>query len=167
MGELIDDLLYLSRVTRGDVSKEDVDLSEMARSVANALQKTQPERNVKLSICDNAQVAGDPKMLKVLMENLLGNAWKYTGRQPRPHIEFGFERSNGAQAYYVRDNGAGFDEKYADKLFTPFQRLHSAEEFEGTGIGLAIVQRILNRHGGRIWANGITDQGASFYFTLS
>jgi len=166
MGTLIDDLLKLARVTRAEIRTEDVDLSGMARDIAADLQRATPERQVEFAIAPGLRARGDTRLLRVALDNLLRNSWKYTSKQAAPRVEFRFGDANGGQAFMIRDNGAGFDMKYADKLFGVFQRLHSAADFEGTGIGLATVRRIINRHGGRIWAEGAVDQGATFYFTL-
>jgi signal transduction histidine kinase len=166
MGTLIDDLLKLARVTRAEIRTEDVDLSGLARDIAAELEGATPERKVEFAIAPGLKARGDARLLRVVLDNLLRNSWKYTAKQPAPRVEFRFADANGGQAFMVRDNGAGFDMKYADKLFGVFQRLHSAADFEGTGIGLATVRRIINRHGGRIWAEGAVDQGATFYFTL-
>jgi len=166
MGELIDDLLYLSRVTRGEMRREVVNLSVLAKTIARGLQETQPERQVTFVIADGLIVNGDVRLLRVVLENLLGNAWKFTGGHPRARIEFGVTQRDGNKVYFVRDDGAGFDMAYANKLFGPFQRLHTRAEFEGTGIGLVIVQRIIQRHGGRVWAEGEVERGATFYFTV-
>jgi PAS domain S-box-containing protein len=167
MAELIEALLGLSRVTRAGLQRHEVDLSAMARAIAAELQRTDPSRHVEFAIADGLIVSGDARLLRVAMENLLGNAWKFTAKQPRARIEFGMQRQDdGTCAFFVRDNGAGFDMAYAEKLFGAFQRLHRASEFHGTGIGLATVQRIVHRHGGRIWAEGAVGQGATFYFTL-
>ncbi len=166
MGQLIDDLLKLSRLTRGEMRRETVDLSGMAQTIASELQKTQPERQVECLITPGLSANGDERLLRVVLENLLGNAWKFTSKYTQARIEFGATEVEGESAYFVRDNGAGFDMAYADKLFGAFQRLHSVTEFEGTGIGLATVQRIIHRHGGRVWAEGAVEQGATFYFTL-
>jgi len=166
MGTLIDDLLKLARVTRVEMRSELVDLSGMARDIAAELQRTDAGRQVEFVIAPGLNARADPPLLRVALENLLRNSWKYTAKQPRPRVEFGSIEANGGQAFLVRDNGAGFDMKYMDKLFGVFQRLHSAAEFEGTGVGLATVRRIITRHGGRIWAEGAVDQGATFYFTL-
>ena len=166
MGTLIDDLLKLARVTRVEMRTELVDLSGMARDIAADLQRTDAARQVEFVIAPGLKARADPPLLRVALENLLRNSWKYTAKQPRPRVEFGSIEANGGQAFLVRDNGAGFDMKYMDKLFGVFQRLHSAAEFEGTGVGLATVRRIITRHGGRIWAEGAVDQGATFYFTL-
>jgi light-regulated signal transduction histidine kinase (bacteriophytochrome) len=166
MGQLIDDLLGLSRTTRHKMQVEDVNLTELASVVAAEIEQRQPERQVEVAIAPDLVVKGDGKLLRIALENLLGNAWKFTAKQPKARIEFGVTQSEGKPAYFVRDNGAGFDMAFADKLFGAFQRLHQANEFEGTGIGLATVQRIIHRHGGRIWAEGAVGQGATFYFTL-
>ncbi|MBZ5516257.1 MAG: PAS domain S-box protein [Acidobacteriia bacterium] len=168
MAQLIDDMLSLSRITRQEMLREPVDLSALARSIASRLQAQQPERNLELMIADDAVVEGDRRLLEVMLENLLSNAWKFTRKQPHARIEFGKEctEGDGKAVYFVRDNGAGFDMAYADKLFGAFQRLHAQGDFEGTGVGLATAQRIIHRHGGRIWARGEVDKGATFYFTL-
>jgi light-regulated signal transduction histidine kinase (bacteriophytochrome) len=170
MGRLIDDLLGLSRVTRGAMSRERVNLSALAEEVAKGLREARPERAVEFSAQPRLEVWGDLKLLRVALENLIGNAWKFTEKEPEARIEFGMDeelsRRGRVPVYYVRDNGAGFEMAYADKLFGAFQRLHGSDEFEGTGIGLATVQRIVHRHGGRIWAEGEVDRGATFYFTL-
>jgi PAS domain S-box-containing protein len=166
MAQLIDDVLQLARVTRSEMRRESVDLSNLADEVVAELQKREPERIVTASIDKGLTTHGDKRLLKITLNNLLGNAWKFTSKRERAEITFGQEQKDGEKAYFVRDNGAGFEMAYADKLFGAFRRLHSAEEFEGTGIGLATVQRIVNRHGGRVWAEGAIDRGATFYFTL-
>ncbi len=166
MGTLIDDLLKLARITRAEMRREPVDLSGIAQDIVAELQRTTPERQVEFAITPGLKAQGDSRLLRVVLENLLRNSWKYTTKQRQPRVEFGAVDVNGGRAFMVRDNGAGFDMKYADKLFGVFQRLHSAAEFEGTGVGLATVMRIITRHGGRIWAEGAVDQGATFYFTL-
>ena len=166
MGHLIDALLHLSRLARTDICREAVDLSALARMTAAELQQTHPHRRVECSISDGLLVYGDRRLLQVMLQNMLDNAWKFTARLPHTRVEVGRTQYDGKIVYYVRDNGAGFDMAYADKLFAPFQRLHTTDEFEGTGIGLATVQRIVHRHGGRIWGEGAVDQGATFYFTL-
>ena len=166
MGQLIDDLLELSRVTRGPLRRASVDLSAIAASVAGDLKASDPDRQGSFAITEGLVARGDAKLLRVALENLLGNAWKFTSRVPDARVEFGATRQGGMQVYYVRDNGAGFDATYADKLFGAFQRLHSAEEFEGTGVGLATVARVMRRHGGEVWAEGEVGEGATFYFTL-
>jgi signal transduction histidine kinase len=166
MGNLIDDLLQLSRVTRAEVRREPVDLSALAEGIAEELSRGDLKREVTFQIRRNVHATGDTRLLRVLLENLLGNAWKFTARRERPRIELGVALVDGAPSYYVRDDGAGFDMAYADKLFGAFQRLHTTDEFEGTGVGLATVQRIVQKHGGRIWADAAIDRGATFYFTL-
>lgn len=166
MGQLIDDLLRLSRVTRSEIRLTTVDLSALAHSILTELARTQPEREVEFTVAPGLVVNADAQLLRIVMENLLGNAWKFTSKQARAKIEVGRAPWQGQLMYFVRDNGAGFDMAYADKLFGAFQRLHPVYEFEGTGIGLATVQRILHRHGGRISAEGAVGQGATFYFTL-
>jgi PAS domain S-box-containing protein len=166
MAQLIDDLLSLSRVTRSELRRERVDLSAMARAFAAELQRAQPDRRVTFAIADGLVVDGDSRLLRVAVENLLDNAWKFTAKHPEARVEFGVAQQDGTRAYFVRDDGAGFDMAYAGKLFVPFQRLHGVAEFEGTGVGLATVQRIVHRHGGRVWAEGAVERGATFYFTL-
>lgn len=166
MGALIDDLLSLARVTRAEFRTEVVDLSGLVGAIIADLQRATPERQVEVAITARLEARGDARLLRVALENLLRNSWKYTAKQERPRIEFGSTEMDGAGVFLIRDNGAGFDMKYADKLFGVFQRLHSADEFEGTGVGLATVRRIITRHGGRIWAEGTVGQGATFYFTL-
>jgi light-regulated signal transduction histidine kinase (bacteriophytochrome) len=166
MGQLIDALLQLSRVSRTQLDRQLVDLSALVRTIAAELSRLQPGHSVNLEVQGGAIVNADPKLLRIALENLLHNAWKFTGRQPHPHITFGVTKQHGETVYFIRDNGAGFDMAYADKLFTAFQRLHPESQYEGAGIGLATVQRIIQRHGGHIWAEGAVDQGATFYFTL-
>src|SRR5881396_2563077 len=166
MATLIDDLLKLARVTRVEMRTEHVDLSSMARDVVAEIQRTATDRQVEFVIAPGLEAQGDSRLLRVVLDNLLRNGWKYTGKRPQPRVEFTAQDENGDRVFVIKDNGAGFDMKYADKLFGVFQRLHSITEFEGTGVGLATVRRIINRHGGRIWAEGIVDQGATFYFTL-
>ncbi len=166
MGGLIDDLLKLSRITRGEMEHAVVDLSELAKEIASGLHQGETGRGVELVIEEKLVVNGDRRLLKIMMENLLENAWKFTGRHPRARIEFGAAEQDGTRVYFVRDDGAGFDMAYVNKLFVPFQRLHTPAEFPGTGIGLTTVQHIINRHGGKVWAEGEVEKGASFYFTL-
>ena len=166
MGVLIDDLLNLSRVTRGDLRHEEVDLTAIARKVVAELEEGDPERQVTFEIAEGAVTMGDPNLLRAVLDNLIGNAWKFTGNHPTAKIEFGITEDGGQPAFYVRDDGAGFDMRYSENLFGAFQRLHGMTEFPGTGIGLATVQRIIHRHGGRVWAEGEVEQGATFYFTL-
>ncbi len=166
MAQLIDDVLYLSRVTRAEFRSQDVDLTALAQAIVERLRESEPGRNVDVRIRPGLSTVGDGQLLRIALENLLENAWKFTGRQLEPRIELGVTHLPGEPAYFIRDNGAGFDMTYADRLFTPFQRLHLSSEFPGTGIGLATVQRIIYRHGGRIWAEGSVGQGATFHFTL-
>ena len=167
MGMLIDDLLNLSRLSRTEMHVQSVDISAMAFSVADEIQKSQPERHIELRIEDGLKATADPGLLRAVLENLLSNAWKFTSKRASAHVEFGVTREHGSPAFFVRDDGAGFDPAYADRLFGAFQRLHSMSEFAGTGVGLATVQRIVHRHGGRIWAESAVNRGATFYFTLS
>ncbi len=168
MNELLDALLSLSRVTRAELRSERVDLSGIARDLATELSQRDPERRARFVIAETLTAEGDARLLSLALENLLANAWKFTRTRRRCRIEFGRLRpTDGGPAFYVRDNGVGFDMSHAVNLFNPFQRLHPQEEFEGTGIGLATVQRIIHRHGGRIWAEGAVGQGATFYFTLA
>ena len=167
MDDLIDDLLKLSRLVRSDMNVETVDLSALARAVAAELKASEPGREVVFAIPPGIEVRGDKRLLTVLLENLLGNAWKFSGKHASARIEFGVTEKDGKPAYFVRDDGAGFDMNYAANLFVPFQRLHSVGDFPGTGIGLATVRRIVQRHGGRVWAEGAVGRGAAFYFTLS
>ena len=166
MALLIDDLLKLSRVSRLEMKRQDIDLSDLAGKVIDALIKTHPGRKLEVTVAPDMSVNGDPGLVRILLENLLENAWKFTSRISEASIEVGYEERDGETAYFVRDNGAGFDMQYADKLFGAFQRLHADRDFEGPGIGLSTVQRIAARHGGRVWAEGKTGQGATFYFTL-
>ena len=166
MGDLIDDLLNLSRVTRAELRRERVDLSELARSVLERLRESQDERQVEVVIADGLVARADPRLVDIILTNLLGNAWKFTGKREAARIEFAAKAGEQPPVFLVRDNGAGFDAAYAGELFGVFQRLHSAHEFEGTGIGLVMVQRIVRRHGGQVWAEGAVGQGAPCYFTL-
>ena len=166
MGNIIDDLLKLSRITRHPLEHEKVSLSLLSQSIISDLQKKESDRKVKVSIENDLTVMGDKQLLHMVLGNLIGNAWKFTSKKTNAKIEIGKIRKDGKDIFFVRDNGAGFDMKYADKLFVPFQRLHSDEEFEGTGIGLGIVNRIIHRHGGKIWAEGKEDEGATFYFSI-
>ncbi|MFL5460950.1 MAG: sensor histidine kinase [Gemmatimonadales bacterium] len=166
MSQLIDDVLYLSRVTRTELRDQEVDLSEVAELVVRRLQEEQPNRGMEVKIRPGVVVAGDGQLLKIALENLLQNAWKFTAKQAEPRIEFGVTQTSGEPTYFIRDNGAGFEMTYVARLFGPFQRLHSQHEFPGNGIGLATVQRIIHRHGGKVWAEGLVGQGATFYFTL-
>lgn len=166
MGELIDDLLSLSRVSRSELKRDQIDLSSIARVVFEELMKKDPERHMELRATEQLLADADGRLIRIVFENLLGNAWKFTTKVPAPRIEIGSEQMQEGTVFFIRDNGAGFDMSYAENLFRPFQRLHSESEFPGTGIGLATVHRIINRHGGRIWAKGAVREGATFYFTI-
>lgn len=165
MSQLIDDLLTLSRISRGSVARDTVDISALARAVAADVERHYG-RQLQLNIRDGLTANADPRLLQIVFENLLGNAWKFTANVADPQLEVGAEREEEATTFFVRDNGAGFDEAYASKLFAPFQRMHSEKEFAGTGIGLATVQRIVRRHGGRVWAHAAVNRGATIYFSL-
>ena len=167
MGELIDDLLELSRVTRAEIYREQIDLSKLADEIVKELKAQEPDRKVSLKISPNLKAEGDARLIRVALQNLIGNAWKFTSKRQESEIEFSETSLNGDRTYFVRDNGAGFDQAYASRLFGAFQRLHAVTEFPGTGIGLATVQRIVHRHGGKVWAEGTVDRGATVYFTLS
>jgi signal transduction histidine kinase len=162
MAQLIDDLLDLGRIARASLTATSVDLSALAGDVLAEIQKHEPDRTVGVHIEAGLLARGDARLVRILLENLLCNAWKFTARQPAAEIHVGAE----AGAFYVRDTGAGFDMAYVEKLFLPFQRLHADREYEGTGIGLATVHRIVTRHGGRIWADAALGRGATFFFTL-
>ncbi|HYD33269.1 MAG TPA: ATP-binding protein, partial [Methylophilaceae bacterium] len=167
MGHLIDDMLALSRITRVEMRHQTINLSDMATEVLMELQKTDADRKVDWLVQPDLVTEGDSNLLRIVLDNLLSNAWKYTGRQSQPRIEFGATSiGDGSREYFIRDNGAGFDMAYVEKLFGAFQRLHLASEFPGTGVGLATVQRIIHRHGGRVRAEGKPGEGATFYFTL-
>jgi PAS domain S-box-containing protein len=166
MSQLIDDLLNLARVSRGEMRHEQVDLSAMAKVILTDLQNGEPQRSVECVVPEGVAAQGDPRLLRVVLENLLGNAWKFTKKKPQARIELGVAKQDGQQVYFVRDDGAGFDMTYVGKLFGTFQRLHAAEDFSGSGVGLATVQRIIHRHGGRVWAQGAEGKGATFTFTL-
>jgi PAS domain S-box-containing protein len=167
MGQLIDDLLSLSRVNRVEMRMENVDLSALAKEIATELHRQCPDRKVSFFIAEGLMAKCDAHLIRVALENLLGNAWKFTSKRPEARIEFGSLERDGQPEYFVSDNGAGFDAAFADKLFKAFQRLHTPDEFEGNGVGLVSVQGIVGRHGGRIWAQGTVGKGATFYFTLS
>jgi two-component system NtrC family sensor kinase len=167
MSELIDDLLELSRVGRAELRREPVDLTALARAVAAELEHADSDRRVQMFIQDGLRAEADPHLLRIILENLLGNAWKFSAKRPDPVIQLGEDLREGQPAYFVRDNGVGFDMAYADKLFAPFQRLHAEAEFPGTGIGLATVYRVVDRHGGRVWAEGKVGEGTTVWWTLS
>jgi len=166
MGELIDDLLQLSKVGRADLQRTRVDLSALALTVATELQRATPDRRVQVLIPEGLVADADYRLLQVVLENLLGNAWKFTTTVAEAIIECGVSLRDGVPTYFVRDNGAGFDMAQAGRLFAPFQRLHSEAKFPGTGIGLATVHRIVDRHGGRVWAESAVERGATFLWTL-
>ncbi|WP_374245192.1 PAS domain S-box protein [Zoogloea sp.] len=166
MGQLIDDLLTLSRVSRKELERRPVDLTQLAQVICEELRQQEPNREVLIDIAPSLQVEGDPSLMRTVLENLLGNAWKFTGRVEHPEIRFEATQHEGVEAFVVRDNGAGFDMRYRENLFRPFQRLHSDREFPGTGIGLATVARIVRRHGGEVWAEGEVGHGASLYFSI-
>jgi PAS domain S-box-containing protein len=166
MAQLIDSLLALARVSQSDLRRERVDLSAIAKDALRRLQSEQPERNVDLRVTEGMTCQGDSRLIQIAFTNLLTNAWKFTGKRPDPRIEVGVTNDGERDAFFVRDNGAGFDMAFSKKLFGVFQRLHSVGEFEGIGIGLATVQRIVRRHGGKIWANSALERGATFYFML-
>jgi signal transduction histidine kinase len=166
MSELIDDLLNLSRMTTSTMHRERVDLSAFARPIIDDLRREAPGRHVEFVAPESAEAFGDPRLLHIMLDNLLRNAWKYTSRREQARIELGRESKNGRVVYFVKDDGSGFDQRSADRLFQPFQRLHSAAEFPGNGIGLATVRRIVQRHGGEVWAEGAVGKGATFCFTL-
>jgi two-component system sensor histidine kinase/response regulator len=166
MSQLIDDVLHLSRVTRADLREQEVDLSTLAGLILARLQESEPARKVEVKIRPGVIVTGDGQLLRIALENLFENAWKFTSKQAESRIEFGVTQASGEPTYFIRDNGAGFNMTYVDRLFGPFQRLHAQGDFPGSGIGLATVQRIIHRHGGRVWAEGLVGQGATFQFTL-
>lgn len=166
MATLIDDLLKLSRLSRSDMKCREIDLTSLVKDVIHDLEKSDPDRKVKTIIRPNTFAWGDPRLLQILITNLIGNAWKFTQKTESPEIEFAMLEKAEKPTYKVRDNGAGFDMKYADRLFGAFQRLHTERDFKGTGIGLATVQRIIHRHGGRVWAQGRVGEGATFFFSL-
>jgi PAS domain S-box-containing protein len=166
MEQIIADLMKLSFVTRMEIKYDMVDLSSLAKSLREELQKTEPERQVDFSIEEDLRVKGDPQLLRVALHNLLHNAWKYTRRNSQARIELGVIQGGDQPVFFVRDNGCGFDMVHAERVFNPFTRLHKSEDFEGTGIGLATVKQVINRHGGRIWAESEVGQGTTFYFTI-
>jgi light-regulated signal transduction histidine kinase (bacteriophytochrome) len=166
MGQLIDDLLHFSRLGRQQLSKQSVNVSSLVQEVLEELGKDQGDRSIELLVGQMPDTVGDPSLLKQVFVNLLSNAYKFTRKKEKAMIEVGWRQDEKEGVYFVKDNGAGFDMKHAHKLFDVFQRLHRQDEFEGTGVGLSTVQRIINRHGGRIWAEAAVDKGAEFYFTL-
>jgi signal transduction histidine kinase len=166
MTQLIDDLLSLSRITRGELARREVDVTAMCASIVDELRIQSEPRRVDIEIEPELSVSADPGLLNVLLRNLLGNAWKFTSKNAEARIEIGSQNGDGERVLFVRDNGVGFDMKYAEQLFAPFQRLHTISEFPGTGIGLATVQRIVNKHGGRVWAESEPGRGTTIRFTL-
>jgi light-regulated signal transduction histidine kinase (bacteriophytochrome) len=166
MDRLTEDLLRLSRITRSQMKRQPIDLASIARELIHELRQAEPDRNAVFAIADSLDVMADPVLMRVALSNLLSNAWKYTGRMAHALISFSKEHIAGQVVFCIRDNGAGFDMAYASKLFAPFQRLHSAREFAGSGVGLACVARVIHKHGGRIWADAKTGEGAAFYFTV-
>jgi light-regulated signal transduction histidine kinase (bacteriophytochrome) len=166
MGHLIDDLLNLSRLTRAEMKRQRVDLTRMAQEVADELRAGDPQREAVFVIAEGLVAQADPQLVRIVLTNLFANAWKFTAKRADAAIEFGWGGNHGKNAFFVRDNGVGFDMAYAGKLFGAFQRLHAMNDFPGTGIGLVTVQRIIHRHGGHIWAESAVDAGATFYFTL-
>jgi signal transduction histidine kinase len=166
MSQLIEAILRLSRITRGELNRASVNLSVLVKNLADELKKAEPGRRVEFIIAEGLTAEGDPTMLRAVVDNLIRNAWKFTGKRPKAKIEFGSTRRDGKTVFLVRDDGAGFDMNYASRMFMPFQRLHQTAEFPGIGIGLATVQRIIHRHGGAIWAEGEVGKGATFYFAL-
>jgi light-regulated signal transduction histidine kinase (bacteriophytochrome) len=166
MGALIDDLLNLSRVTRAEMKLQKVDLSAIGRSIGAELENSQPKRRIEFHVQAGLEAHADSNLMRIVLENLLGNAWKFTSKRESARIEFGQTNNNGSRVYFVRDDGTGFDSARAERLFGAFQRFHDKNDFPGTGVGLATVQRIVQRHGGRIWAESSVGKGATFYFTL-
>jgi light-regulated signal transduction histidine kinase (bacteriophytochrome) len=166
MTEQIEDMLKLFKITNTEIDIVKVNISNIARSIMDELQESQPQRLVNIKIADSLEDYADPRLIRIALENMLGNAWKFTGKQENAEIEFGLTKIDNKKVYFIRDNGAGFNMEYAYKLFGPFQRLHSVQEYPGTGIGLATVRRVISRHGGTVWAEGEPGCGATFYFTL-
>ncbi len=166
MGQLIDDMLRLAHVSRGRMEPAPVDIGAISQAVAARLQERQPSRRVEFTVQPGLTAWGDAGLLEIALTNLIDNAWKFSSKRPVARVEFGRTEVDGRSAFFIRDNGVGFDMAYVHKLFGPFQRLHKSSEFPGTGIGLAIVQRVVHRHNGRVWAEAEPDGGATFYFTL-
>jgi PAS domain S-box-containing protein len=167
MSELIDDILGLAKISRHEMKPGEIDLGAIASSIINDLRQAEPERKVETVIAKELTAFGDARLMKIALSNLIGNAWKYSSKAPDARIEFGAMKKSDEKAYFIRDNGVGFDMTHSQKLFTPFQRLHSDNQFPGTGIGLAMVNKIIQRHEGRVWGEGETGKGATFYFTLT
>ena len=166
MNKLIDDLLSMSRVSNVEMKFERVSLSQISAKIAQKLKESEPQRSVNFIIADGLSTYGAGNLLEILLDNIISNAWKFSSKKPQAIIEFGTTERDGKSVYFVKDNGAGFDMKYIDKLFTPFQRLHSMSEFQGTGLGLTIVGRIIARHGGKVWIEGELGKGATVYFYI-
>lgn len=166
MEHLIDDILNLSRVMRTEMQRLPVDLGSLAQSIADELSRNEPDRKVTFTITPGMMIEADRNLMGIVLENLIDNAWKFTSKHPTAKIEIGSMLRDGRQVYFVRDDGDGFDMAYAGKLFGAFQRMHTPDEFKGTGIGLATVRRIIHRHGGQVWAEAEKDKGATFYFTI-
>jgi signal transduction histidine kinase len=166
MAQLIDDLLMFSRSARSEIKSEMIDLTGLAKNVMKDICQRDPARKIRIYIEDGLEIQADPALMRMVLDNLLGNAWKYTGKTIDPEISFGQMVTKTKKIFYVRDNGAGFDMSKADKLFNPFQRFHSSADFQGTGVGLATVRRIIERHGGRVWAEAEPGKGATFYFLI-
>jgi light-regulated signal transduction histidine kinase (bacteriophytochrome) len=166
MAQLIDDMLNLSRIGRAEMNIQQVNLSEIAHDIVDELSGDQSEREIEFIIQEGINVMGDGRLLRIVLENLIINSWKFTSKHPTVRIEFGMQFQDEVPVYFIRDDGAGFNMAYAHKLFRAFQRLHTNTDFPGTGIGLATVQRVIHRHGGRVWAEGEVEKGATFYFTI-
>lgn len=166
MNDLIEDMLKLSRINRTEMDVVKVNLSTIATAIMKELQSSQPPRNASIIIADRLEDSADPRLMRIMLENILGNAWKFTGKKGKTEIEFGQTCKDGKKVYFIRDNGAGFDMEHSKKMFAPFQRFHSMEEFPGTGIGLAIVNRIVSRHEGSVWVESLPGRGTTVYFTL-
>jgi light-regulated signal transduction histidine kinase (bacteriophytochrome) len=166
MSDLIDALLELSRINRSSLGRYRVDISQIAHAVVDEVRRRDVSRRLSAVIEPGLEANADGRLVRILFDNLIGNAWKFTGKTESPMVEVGMKRDDGEDVFFVRDNGAGFDMSYADRLFTPFQRLHSDREYAGTGIGLATCRRIIERHGGKIWAESSPGKGTTFFFTL-
>jgi signal transduction histidine kinase len=167
MNKLIDAFISMARISRAELKVEPVNLARIAEEVGGFLRSTHPDRSVDFRVAPDMPAKGDERLLRIVLENLLSNAWKFTARQPQAVVEVGSETHNGQTAYFVRDNGAGFDPNLAHKLFHPFERLHPGSQFEGLGVGLNTVYRMVEKHGGRVWADSVPGEGATFYFTLT